>query len=284
MENILIILSVFFFSATSTAEPAANSSRPLVLVSFGVLQSIAKEIGEDHFTFINISEKSDGHEFEPQPELIKNFKKAKGLILNGLDYEPWFSQVKKHYSGPVLIASEGVSRLNLPDPHAWLDPVNGIIYAENIKIFLIKLNPEAKTPLENKFENLRKKLLSISTEAKTKFRTVKNKKVVTSHSSFNYLAKALDLSFYSPQGSNAEQEPSAQDLKNIIEIVRKEKISALFLEYGIPSGTLKTIARETKQDISGTLYSDKLTEAAGPAPDYISLVKVNLDKLYEALK
>ncbi len=284
MKNILIILVLFLFSTLSKGQSPASASRPLVLVSFGVLQSIAKEIGEDHFSFLNISEKSDGHEFEPQPELIKNFKKAQGLILNGLDYEPWFPQVKKHYSGPVLIASEGVSRLKQPDPHAWLDPMNGIIYAENIKNFLIKLQPEAKSQLEARFENLRKKLVAISIEAKTKFRSIKNRKVVTSHSSFNYLAKALDLTFYSPQGSNAEQEPSARDLKKIIETVRQEKINALFLEHGIASGTLKTIARETKQDISGTLYSDKLTDATGPAADYLSLVKANLEKLYEALK
>lgn len=279
MKKIFLAVAIFFSAQHTLAE-----SRPLVLVSFGVLMSIAKDIGQDYFLFVNISENSNGHDFEPQPEFMKNLKKAQGLILNGLGYEPWFTNIKKQYSGASLVASEGVSRLSISDPHAWLDPMNGIIYAENIKNFLSRLRPDVKDDLEKKFELLRKKLMAIAIEAKAQFRNLKKRKVVTSHSSFNYLAKALNLTFYSPQGTSAEHEPSAQDLKKIIQSVREEKITALFTEHGIPSNTMETIARETKQKISGVLYSDKLSDNQGPAFDYLSLLKNNFDQLSTALK
>lgn len=262
-----------------------TETQPLVLVSFGVLANIGQELAQNDLIVQNINSRgSDEHSFEPTPELMKNLKKAKALILNGLEYEPWFDQIKKNYSGPVLIASRGIPPMSFPDPHAWLDPMNGIVYAENIKNLFIEILPNKKNLFDSRYENYKKKLLALSADSKNRFQKLKKKNVVTSHSSFNYLAKALDLKFYSPQGTSTDHEASAKDLKRVIEIIRKENVQSLFIEYGVSKGLMETISRETGVRISGTLYSDKLSDSAGPASNYLSLLKHNLDVLYESLK
>lgn len=274
----LILLFVLILHAKSDA-------KSLVLVSFGVLTNICQEIGQDDFILQNINTQgSDEHSFEPRPEFMKNLKKSKALVLNGLGYEPWFEALKKSYSGQVLIASRGIVALSAADPHAWLDPLNGIIYAENVMNLFAQLEPSKKELFKSRYENYKKKLSRLSADAKIQFRKLDKRKVVTSHSSFNYLAKALDLEFYSPQGISTDHEASAKDLKRVIEIIRNDNIQALFTEYGVPSGLVETISRETRVKISGTLYSDKLSEPAGPANSYLNLLKHDLDVLHQALK
>ncbi|MEK6773240.1 MAG: zinc ABC transporter substrate-binding protein [Bdellovibrionota bacterium] len=271
---------VFLFNISiSKAE-----NKPLVLVSFSVLTNICLEIGKDDFDIKNInSAGSDEHSFEPKPDIIKSLKKAKALILNGLGYEPWFEHLKKDYSGTVLIASKGIEELSFPDPHAWLDPMNGIIYAENIKNLLIKLRPEKEQVIKLRFEAFKNKLKLIFEEEKKKYQRLSNRKVVTSHSSFNYLAKMFNLQFYSPYGVSTDHEASARDLKRVIEIIRKEKINSLFTEYGVSDGIMKTLSNESGVMISGMLYSDKLSDSSGPAKDYLSMIKYNLDEIHRAL-
>jgi zinc/manganese transport system substrate-binding protein len=82
---------------------------------------------------------------------------------------------------------------------------------------------------------------------------------------------------------SSEAEASAKDVARIIAQIRNERISAVFLENVTDTRLMQLIARETGARIGGTLYSDALTDANGPAPSYIDLIRHNVRQLAAAL-
>ncbi len=171
------------------------------------------------------------------------------------------------------------------DPHAWQSLDNAVIYVDNITAALAKADPEnAATFYENRaayvaeIEALDAEIHDIVAALPEDHRTV-----VTSHDAFQYFGRDYGLTFLSPQGLSTESEASAQDVAGLIERIREEGISAVFLENISDGRLLEQIASETGATIGGTLYPGALSEADGPAPTYLDMMRYNANTLAEAL-
>jgi zinc/manganese transport system substrate-binding protein len=70
----------------------------------------------------------------------------------------------------------------------------------------------------------------------------------------------------------------------IISQIKSQNIPAIFMENIIDPRLLQEIANETGAKIVGTLYSDALSDANGPAATYIDLMRNNIRQFAEALK
>ena len=90
--------------------------------------------------------------------------------------------------------------------------------------------------------------------------------MVTSHDAFGYFGAAYGLEFKAPQGLSTESEASAKDIAALIEQIREEGISAVFVESISDNRLMEQIASETGATIGGTLYPGALSGADGPAP------------------
>jgi zinc/manganese transport system substrate-binding protein len=65
--------------------------------------------------------------------------------------------------------------------------------------------------------------------------------------------------------------------------VKREKVGAVFLENIADPRLAQSIAAQTGAKVGGTLYSDALSDANGPAATYIEMVRYNVKELTEAL-
>jgi len=110
------------------------------------------------------------------------------------------------------------------------------------------------------------------------------RRVITSHNAFGYFQDAYGVAFTAPQGVSTEAEASARDVAAIITQIKKQKITAVFLENVTDPRLVQQIARETGAKIGGTLYSDALTDDKGDATTYIDLIRHNLKQLAAALE
>ncbi|MGQ3030737.1 MAG: metal ABC transporter solute-binding protein, Zn/Mn family, partial [Ferrovibrionaceae bacterium] len=88
----------------------------------------------------------------------------------------------------------------------------------------------------------------------------------------------------SPQGISTEAEPSAKDVARLIRQIRKEKVKAVFIENMTDPRLIQQIARETGAVVGGTLYSDALSPAGGPADTYIKMFRYNLPLLVAGMR
>ena len=110
-----------------------------------------------------------------------------------------------------------------------------------------------------------------------------NRKVITSNDVFLYFVRAYDIDFRSPADFTTESEPSAGELAALITEMREDGIKALFAENITDPGLIKQLAIEVSAEIGGTLYSDALSEASGPANTYINMFNYNIKELATVL-
>lgn len=78
-------------------------------------------------------------------------------------------------------------------------------------------------------------------------------------------------------------EPTAQGVARLIRQLKAEKVPAVFIENVADSRLIERIRSESGAQVGGTLYSDALSKADGPAPSYVQMMRTNLDALRQAL-
>ena len=171
------------------------------------------------------------------------------------------------------------------DPHAWQSVDNAILYVDNIAAALAKADPGNATAYFQNRAAYVAELEALETEVRALVDAIPAEKrtVVTSHDAFGYFAASYGLEFKAPQGLSTESEASAADVAKMIEQIREEGISAVFVESITDNRLLEQIARETGVGIGGTLYSDALSGSDGPASTYLDMMRYNATTLTQAL-
>ena len=171
------------------------------------------------------------------------------------------------------------------DPHAWQSLTHAVTYVDNITAGLAKADPEnAADYYANRATYVAEiEALNVDVTAMMAGLPEEKRTVVTSHDAFGYFAHAYGFNFEAPQGLSTESEVSAADVAELIEQIREEGISAVFIEAIADNRLLKQIANETDATIGGTLYSDGLSNAEGPASTYLDMMRHNAETLSKAL-
>jgi manganese/iron transport system substrate-binding protein len=78
--------------------------------------------------------------------------------------------------------------------------------------------------------------------------------------------------------------PSAQYLAQLVEQVKATGVPAIFLESGSNPQLAEQIARETGVQVVTELYSHSITDAHGPAPTYLEMMRYKTRVIVEALR
>ena len=112
---------------------------------------------------------------------------------------------------------------------------------------------------------------------------INKRTVVTPHDAFGYFADLYNLRFEAPQGLSTESEASAADVAKLIMLIRKQEISAVFIESITDNRLMQQIANETGAVIGGKLYSDALSNEDEPASTYLDMMRHNTETLSQAL-
>jgi manganese/iron transport system substrate-binding protein len=66
-------------------------------------------------------------------------------------------------------------------------------------------------------------------------------------------------------------------VRRVIDEVRKNKIPVVFSESTISDKPARQVAKETGAKYGGVLYVDSLSDARGPVPTYLDLLKVTVE-------
>ena len=160
-----------------------------------------------------------------------------------------------------------------------------MIYVDNITAALAKADPENagafyrnRAAYVAEIEALDAEIRAIVAALPKDRRTI-----VTSHDAFQYFGRDYGLTFLAPQGLSTESEASARGVARLIERIRDEGISAVFLENVADPRLLERIAEETGATIGGRLYPGALSGPEGPAPSYLDMMRHNATTLARAL-
>ena len=171
------------------------------------------------------------------------------------------------------------------DPHAWQSLDNAVIYANNIAAGLAQADPANASKYYTNRAAFVAEIVALKSDIDAMMAALPADKrtVVTPHDAFGYFAEAYDLTFEAPQGMSTESEVSAADVAALITQIRRESISAVFIESITDNRMMEQIANETGATIGGTLYSDALSGETGPASTYLDMMRHNATTLSDAL-
>lgn len=172
------------------------------------------------------------------------------------------------------------------DPHAWQSPANGAIYARNIAAALSAADPAHADAYKTRADAYIARINALDARLRKAFADIdaSRRKLVTSHDAFGYLGDAYGVNFIPVAGVSTSAEPSAAGLARIVNQVRSEHVSAVFLENVSSPRLAEQISRETGAKMGGTLYSDALAAEGEPAGTYLGMLEWNARQLLDALR
>src|SRR5439155_18203780 len=184
-----------------------------------------------------------------------------------------------------IAAGEAGKASAVPDPHAWQDPRNGVIYADNIARALAAIDPTHADPYRQRLQAYKAELQALDERVHGELGEIPadKRRVITSHDAFAYYGKACGVTFLAAEGINTDSEPSAKAVAELIRQIRREGIKALFLENIADPRLVAELAREAGAVLGRPLYSDALSGPDGPAPTYLRMIEYNTMALKEGM-
>ena len=266
-----------------------------VVASFSILGDMVRQVGGERVRVTTlVGPDSDAHVYRPTPADARAVAGARLLVVNGLGFEGWIDRLTEAsgYRGPVVTATAGVEPRRVADPdrgeidpHAWQSLANARIYVRNIADGLAAIDLAGAEIYRGNVARYMKEIDEVEAQVREAIGSlpVDRRKVVTSHDAFGYLSAAYGIEFHAPVGFSTEAEASAGDVARLIRQINSEKIPAVFVENISDRRLLDQIVRETGAKIGGTLYSDALSKADGPAGTHLDMMLHNVLTLFAAL-
>jgi ABC-type Zn uptake system ZnuABC Zn-binding protein ZnuA len=291
--RILLLLLCLGSTAIICAQKE-EPKKPLVISSSSVFANMVSIIGGNLIESVSIVPiGGDPHTYRPTSKDATLVSKADLIVQNGLDYEPWINDLIKNNNtkASVITLTEGIipiiSKKNqhTTDPHAWLEPANGKIYAHNIKNGLLQLLPESHEQISFQFDAFLEELYKLDEYVRKSIGKIEtNKKVlITSHDSFLYFGRQYGFVLEPLAGNSTDTEVSSSELLHLNELVQTLKIPVAFSESTIKPKLIKKFVKDNKISIGGTLYSDSLGDKESPATTYLNMIRQNTDVIVAGL-
>ena len=265
-------------AAFSTRARAATP--PKIVASFSILGDLVRELTGIKPTLL-VGPDQDAHVFQPRPSDLRAVAAADLLVVNGLGFEGWMDRLAQsaNFKGRIVVASDGITPRTTPDgvtdPHAFQSVPNIKRYVMNIAAALPANPARILTALDTLDAEIRAAWAPIPRA---------RRRIITTHDALSYYGVEYGVDFLAPVGLSTESEPSAKQLRSLIDQISQQKITALFLENISNGALLRQIAREAKVTVGATLFSDALSAASGPAATYISMMRYNTKQMVAAVK
>ncbi|MBU1355663.1 MAG: metal ABC transporter substrate-binding protein [Candidatus Edwardsbacteria bacterium] len=264
-------------------------ARLIVVTSFYPMYIMTANIVKDvpGVKLVNMAPPFSGclHDYQMTPQDMKTLSRADILVINGAGMESFLNDViRQNTKMSVIDASENVELIEekgTANPHIFVSISGAIQQVRNIEAGLEKADPEYIGYYRENVQRYLVKLEALKEKMQQALKDVKNRNIITFHEAFPYFAREFNLNILAVIEREPGSEPSAGELARTIELVRKNKVKALFAEPQYPAGSARVIAQET----GAKVYTLDPAVTGPMEPDaYIAAMKKNLAVLQEALQ
>ena len=282
-------------AANTRADPT-KPDKKVVLATFTVLADMARNVAGDKAIIESITKPgAEIHGYQVTPSDLTRGQKANLILENGLNLERWADRFYNSLPKvPHVTLSDGFQPISIsadsyqgkPNPHAWMSPQNALIYVENIRKSLGKLDPPNVASYDKNAKAYSNQIIAIDLRLKTAIATVPADKryIVSCEGAFSYLARDYGLKEVYIWAVNAEQQATPKQVEKVINIVKTNKISAVFCESTVNNKAQLQVAKESGAKFAGVFYVDSLSPTDGPASTYLKLLEYNVSTLIKGLE
>ena len=172
------------------------------------------------------------------------------------------------------------------DPHFWFDPLRVKLAVGYISEQFSTLDPDGADGYAANASEYNAELDDLDTWTHEQVASVPDARrfLVTSHDSFGYFAERYGFEVVGViLSTTTEIEPSAEHLTELVEVVEKYNVPAVFGEATVSERLATSIAEESGAELV-RLYSGSLGAEGSGAETYLDMVRTNVERIVEALK
>jgi len=290
---------------TPSAAPIIAKKR--VLVSDPANTAIVREIAGDLLIVESIIPPgANGHTYEPVPGDAIKAASADLYIENGMELNLAVTNfVRANYrSGtPELSLADAIPKNQVIstdtaeqiaahghahsyNAHFWTNPEYAIMYAQQISTVLSQVdaaNSATYTTRANAFIE-RLQVLDVAFAAAIASIPPQNKKLVVYHDSWSYFGRRYGIPVVGAIQPVSFSEPSADEIRKMIDQIRREAVPAFFGSEVFPSDVLKAVSAETQAKYYSDLSDEVLPGTPGtPEHSYEGMMIQNVRMMTTAL-
>lgn len=287
-------------SANDSAGSSANGSKkPLVIATTPILGELVKAVGgEDVTVEVLVPLGADPHDFEPSAAQAARLRSASLIVANGLGLE---QQLESSVDGarrdgvtvyevgedldPIAIdeghaepgAAEEEHGHGSEDPHVWLDPERMATAASLVAGQLATTTGLDAAGFQSRAATYANSALAAQAEAIAILSVVPSdqRKLVTNHDALEYFANRFNLEVIGTviPGGSTMAEPSASDLSELVELIKANKVKAIFSESTVSAKLIDTVSREVGSQVQLVeLSTDTLGTPGSDTATYPGLI------------
>lgn len=259
----LIILCVILAGCKGTPQKQADSGKasgtekPAVTVTVTVTISPYKyfvdQIAKGKVDVnVMVSNGNNPETYEPYAQqMMELSKSALYLKVGSIGFEQtWMKKLQDNAPDmKVIDTSVGIKPAKTPggniDPHVWMSCSNARIIASNILKALCQLEPKNKAFFEKNYQSLLSIIDKRDSTIRESFKKDPNlvRKFVIYHPILTYFARDYQLEQLAIEEEG--REPSAAQLKSLIERARKEKIKYCLIQAEFANRNTTTFINES---------------------------------------
>jgi len=291
---IFIILTLGFNYTFLFAKVNSEKQKLNVTTSTTLIHDIAENIAGEYLDVTCLMPiGGDPHIYDPTPGDAQKVVMSNLVLKNGLYLEGWLDELIENAGGtrPTITVTGGITPIQSvqyhgsPDPHAWMTPVNGIIYARNIKNAFIQLDASHAAAYEENFQKYKSKLQELHEYISAEINKIPEQKriLITSHDAFSYYGHQYGLRVESAIGTSTDAETQISDINNLLNVIHTSGVSSVFVESTINPKLMQQIAKDSNIRIGGKLFADSLGDEFSGASTYIKMLSQNTDVIVSAL-
>ncbi len=294
---------ILLLTACGGTALAASSGKLYVVTSVAPLKNIIFNIGGDRIQLTGlIPEGSDSHTFEPVPSDARTLSQADIIFLNGLMLEePTLRLAQaslKKGAEIVLLGDQTITPSQYvydfsfpksggsPNPHLWMNPIYALNYAEIVKNTLSQRDPANAAFYQHNYDAFQQRIQALDKAIQEAIHTIPpgNRKLLTYHDSFAYFAPRYGMTVIGAIQPSNFSEPSAKEVADLIQQIKKEHVPAIVGSEVFPSPVLKQIGQESGAVYVDTLRDDTLPGNPGdPNHTYVGLMVFDVATMTRAL-
>jgi len=294
-STIVRLLGAVAAAAMFAGTAMADDDRMKVATTFTVLADMAQRVAGDAAEVVSITVPgAEIHGYEPTPQDIVRAQDADLILWNGMNLELWFEQFLANLRDvPSVTLTDGIDPISIsggeydgmPNPHAWMGLDNALVYVSNIVAAFAEHDPANAEIYAANAATYAEELRATLEPLRDAIADVPEGRrwLVTCEGAFSYLARDFGLRELYLWPMNSDQMGSPRQVRAVIDGVRANDIPVVFCESTVNTAPARQVARETGAAYGGELYVDSLSEANGPVPTYLDLLRVTSETVVQGL-
>lgn len=202
------------------------------------------------------------HDYALTPSDMQLLAQTDVLVVNGLGLEEFLGAPIKMANPAIRIIDSskavtdlisgdaeekqqnGMDNQQVANPHLFVSPRLTGQLSKYLAALFTEIDPGGEEIYRSNSQAYRGKMAALDQKMVALGKRLRNKRIITQHAVFDYLARDLGLEVVAVVEAHAGQEPSAAEMLALIQTAKEKKAGAFFSEPQYPARVVLTIAKE----------------------------------------